>query len=141
VEAALALIVFFALLFLVLDAGWTLFVKATLQHAVAEGVRYGVTSQTSGGMGQVASIKGIVQWHALGLLSGDQSGKIAVRFVDAGTLVETGNNIGGNVVEVSVENYQITPLAPLLRSSTPISVTVRAADLLEPSPGGIPPSL
>ena len=43
------LLPFLALGFLVLDTGWTMFVKATLQNAVQEGARYGVTGQVSGG--------------------------------------------------------------------------------------------
>ena len=141
VEAGLGLVIFCALLFLLIDVAWSLFVKVTLQHAVAEGVRYAITGQTASGAGQLASIKSCVQLNALGLLNGAQSAKVAVRFYDPKTLLPSAWNAGGNVVEVSVEDYQVTPLAPLLRSGAAVSVTVRAADILEPTPGGIPPPL
>jgi Flp pilus assembly protein TadG len=141
VEAGLALVVFFALVFLALDAGWGLFVKVTLQHAVAAGVRYGVTGQTSEGLGHVASMRAVVQSHAMGLLNGSRAATVQIRFYDPATLAPTARNLGGNILEISVENYPITPLAPLLRSGVPIGVTVRAADLIEPSPGGVPPEL
>jgi Flp pilus assembly protein TadG len=139
VEAGLALTVFCAMLFLVIDAGWTLFVKSTLQHAVAEGVRYGVTGRTAGGQGQVASIKAVVLSQAMGLLDSQQR-TLAVRFYDPDTLGQTAQNLSGNLVEVAVESYQLAPLAPLLRSSTPIPLTVRATDIIEPSPGGVAPA-
>jgi len=141
VEAGLSLLGFCALLFLVLDAGWGLFVKVTLQHAAAEGVRYGVTGRTAPGLGQTASIRTVVQSQAMGLLDSTQAGSIAIRFYDPVTLAPTASNAGGNLLEVSVENYQFTPLAPLLRSSAPISITVRASDIIEPSPGGVAPAI
>lgn len=141
VEAGLALIVFCALLFLVIDTGWGLFVKVTLQHAAAEGVRYGVTGQRSGVQGQTASIRGVVQSQAMGLLDGAQASTIAIRFYDPNTLIQTASNIGGNLLEISIEGYQFTPFAPLLRSATPVSITVRASDIIEPSPGGVPPAI
>jgi len=138
VEAGLSFVPFFALLLLAADTGYGVWVKATLQHAVREGVRYGVTGQTSGGLGQGASIAAVVQNQAMGLLS-SQPGTISVRYYDPASLTETNSNADGNVLEVSVENYQLTPLAPLLRSSTPAAITVRAADIVEPPPGGAAP--
>lgn len=138
-EAGLGLTIFCALLFLVVDTGWGVFVKATLQHAVAEGVRYGITGQTSGGLGQAASIQAVVQSHAMGLLN-SQAGTIAIRYYNPNTLAQTGSNAAGNMVEVSVENYQFTPLAPLLRSANAISITARATDIIEPSPNGVAPA-
>jgi Flp pilus assembly protein TadG len=139
VEVGLGVTAFCALIFLVVDTGWGLFVKATLQHAVSEGVRYGITGQTSGQRGQSASIRAVVQANAMGLLDGAQSSTIYVRFFRPGNLAETTSNAGGNVLEVSVENYQFTPLAPLLRASAPVSITARATDIIQPSPGGIAP--
>jgi len=141
VEAGLGLTAFCAILFLVLDTGWGVFVKATLQHAVAEGVRYGITGQTSSGLGQTASIKSVVQLQAMGLLDGDQAGTIMIRFYDPNTLAQTASNAGGNLLEVSIEGYQFTPLAPLLRSGAPVSITARATDIIEPSPRGIAPPI
>jgi len=140
VEGGLMLLPFLALGFIVLDTAWGMFVKATLQHAIQEGVRYGVTGQVSGNLGQAASIEAVVQAQSLGLLTGSQSGTLSVQYLDATTLAPTNNNQGGNLVQVSVTNYQITPLAPLLRSGTAIPVTVTAADKIEGSPGGAAPA-
>ena len=136
-EAALVLIVGCGLMFLVIDTGWTLFVKATLQHAVAEGCRYAITGQTSNGLGQIASIESVVQTQAMGLLN-SQMGTLSVTFYNPTTLAQTTSNLGGNLVEVAISNYRLTPLAPLLYSRNSIPVTVRATDILEPSPGGVP---
>ena len=45
-----------------------LFLRATMQNAVREGVRYAVTYQTSGGLCQDDSIKTIVKNSAVGFL-------------------------------------------------------------------------
>jgi len=140
VEGGLMLLPFLALGFLVLDAGWGMFIKATLQNAVQEGVRYGVTGQVSAGMGQIASIKSVVTSASLGLLTGSQAGTLSVQFLDATTLQPTASNVGGNLVQVSVTAWQLTPLAPLLRSGKAVPVTVTAIDKMESSPGGIAPS-
>lgn len=139
VEAGLMLIPFFALGFMTLDAAWGIFIKATLQHAVQEGARYAVTGQVSGNLGQIASIEAVVQTQSFGLLTGAQAGTLSVTFLDPVSLTPTTSNQGGNLVQVSVTNYQIQPLAPLLRSSTPVPVTVSAVDVIEGSPGGVAP--
>src|SRR5579883_2077009 len=41
---------------LIIDIGWGVFTRSTLQYAVREGVRYAVTSQTATGLGQKDSI-------------------------------------------------------------------------------------
>ena len=47
-----------------------------------------------------------------------------------------GSNAAGTIVEVSIENYSHNWIAPLLRSNTPLSITVAAADRTE-SLGGL----
>jgi len=139
VEAGIMLLPFMALVFMTMDTAWALMVKATLQHAVREGVRYAVTGQTSGSNGQIASIEQVVLSQSLGLLTGSQAGTLSVQFLDPVTLAPTASNLGGNLVQVSVTGYQITPLAPLLRSGTPVPVSVTSIDKLEGSPGGVAP--
>lgn len=140
VEAAIAFPILLGLIFLMIDIGWTLFVKATLQHAVREGVRYAVTGQVNGGLGQMASIQGVVQQNAAGLLA-DHPETIHVSFFRPDTQQSTASNAGGNVVIVSVDGYQISPLLPFMHKGDPISVTVRSGDRLEASPASGPPSL
>lgn len=140
-EAAFVLIPLLALLLAILDIGFVIFLRSTFQHAVREGARYAVTGRTSGGMGQDASIKAVVQANAMGFLNGTAGAdKIHIRYYVPGTLTETASNAGGNIVEVSVEGYTWGWMAPLLMSKTPLTMTARSSDRVEPSPGGVPPT-
>ncbi len=150
-EMALCLLPFVGLNFLILSIGWAVFTKATLQHAVAEGVRYAVTSRTMPGLGHDASIKTTVQQNAMGFLSGDKADKITIQYylVDptTGELTATNSNLGGNIVEISVVDYSAGPLTPILQwvgpsgsPRSPSTFSVRASDRMEGSPGGIPPT-
>ena len=144
VELALVLLPLCALVFLILDIAWAFYVKATLQNAVREGVRYAITSQTMTGLGQDASIKAIVQQNAMGLLSGSSgAASIAIQYYLPNSLAPVSglnSNQGGNVVEVYVQNYSLPPLGPILRNPAPLSLGAKAFDRMEGSPGGIPPA-
>lgn len=140
VEAALAMLPFTAMLFLVLDTGWGLWVKATLQHAVVEGMRYGVTGQAIPGQGQVASIQNIVVNQAMGLLNGFPAVSITVRFYTPSTLAATSSNASGNVLEVSIVGYPFSPFSSLLKSGAAVPLTLSAAGIIEPQTGA-PPAL
>lgn len=140
VEAAFVLVPLFALIFAIVDFGLAIFVRSTLQHATREGVRYAVTYQTMDGMGHDDSIKNIVQYNAMGFLSGEGGEDlIAIRYFDPITLQEVGANNPGNLIEVSVEDYSFGFLAPLLRSAAPLSMTTRSSDRMEGLPGGSAP--
>src|SRR5262245_9155922 len=118
IELALNLLPFLGILFLILSIGWAIFAKASLQHAVAEGVRYAVTSQTKSGMGQDDSIKSVVQSNSMGILNGTNMNLVTIQYytIDAATgdLIKTTSNLGGNIVEVSVEGYTAKPLLPII---------------------------
>jgi len=139
------------LIFLILSVSFAIFTKANLQHAVEEGVRYAITSQTMTGMGQDASIKQVVQNNSMGLLRSTNANLISIQYytVDntTGALTPTMSNLGGNIVEISVTNYTASPLLPILswgssasNTHPPLGLTVRASDRMEGSPGGIPPT-
>src|ERR1700684_2604227 len=68
VEAMLVLLPTFALISGFFDVTFALFDWSTLQNAVREGVRYAVTFQTSGSLGQDASIAQTVMSNSMGLL-------------------------------------------------------------------------
>src|ERR1017187_4050320 len=51
------------------DVSYALFTWSTIQNAVREGVRYGITFQTMTGMHQDASIMQTVQNNSMGLVS------------------------------------------------------------------------
>lgn len=134
-ETALILVPLLAVLLATVDFALAIFVRATLQHAVREGVRYAVTYETLPGLGHDASIKQIVQKHALGLLNGRDE-LIHVRYYDPVHLEEVPENSPGNVIEVSVEGYQWRWLVPLLRSGGVIEIHAWASDRMEGLPGG-----
>ena len=64
-ESAFILIPFLALLLGIVDFGMSLFVKSTIQNAVAAGVRYAVTSQTKPGLCMDDSIRVVTQSNAM----------------------------------------------------------------------------
>lgn len=142
VEFSLVMIPMFGVLFLVIDLSWMLFVRATLQYAVREGVRYAVTGQTMTGMGQDNSIKTVVQQNSMGILSGSSgAAKITVSYFDPNNnLAATTSNAGGNVVQVSVAGVSVSPMAPLFHSASPLNLAAVSSDVVESSPGGIPPA-
>jgi Flp pilus assembly protein TadG len=145
VEMSFVVIALFGLLFLLIDLGWVVFAKASVQHAVREGCRFAVTSQTISGMGHLASIQEVVRQNSMGFISPAQAASVVqVRFYNPETLQPVsgaGSNAGGNLVIVAVENFEVRPLIPFVRSADPIRFSVRAADRMEASPMGIPPSL
>lgn len=151
---AFAMMILILFTVVLIDIGWGIFVKVTLQHAVREGVRYAITNQVAsdgsgGNLGHLSSIRGVVTQYAGNVLVG-QEDKITVKFFNPTSLVEDqspSRNRGGNVVMVSVENYEYFPIIPIGRNdpwwsleisrSTPIVITVHAADRMESCPMGV----
>jgi Flp pilus assembly protein TadG len=142
-ELGLVLIPTMALLFGVVDISLAIFKRSSFQHAAREGVRYAVTYQTMSGLGQDASIKAVVQTNAMGFLAGDSGAqKIAIRYYDPVTLTErtgAGSNAPGNIVEVSVENYNHTWIAPIMPMINPLPMAARSSDRMEGLPTGTSP--
>lgn len=137
VEAGLIMLPFMALVLGITEYSLALFVRTTMQHAVREGVRYAVTFQTLPTMCQDASIKEIVRRNAMGFLKpADVTSKVFVRYYRPDTLAATTANQPGNLVEISVENYQWRWIAPLWRSATPMTIVARSLDRMEGLPGG-----
>lgn len=152
-EFALVLLPLLAFVTVVMDVGWAIFAKSTLQRAVRVGVTNGIT-MTSGQLAQGAcltdSVKSIVQSNALGLLSGN-SGLSAIKvnyysppapnsnapMTDATS--STDGNSPGNIMQVSVQNFSLVPLLPRIVSwnsapdNTPLSLSVYSAGMIEPS--------
>jgi hypothetical protein len=138
VEMAFAILPLFALLFGIVDFGFAIFLRSTFQHAVREGARYAVTYQTMPGLGHDASIKSVVQTNAMGFLHGTaNANKIKIRYYLVDTFAETPANAPGNLVEISIEDYQFSWMAPLMRTATPLNILVRSSDRMEGLPGGM----
>jgi hypothetical protein len=137
-ETALILLPLLALVFAFIDHGLVIFMQSTFQHAVREGVRYAVTYQTIGGLGHDASIKQVVSRNAMGFLRGRENA-IKIRYFDPETFQEVPDNLPGNIIEVSIEGYQHSWIAPLWRTAGVIQLSARAADRMEGLPNGSAP--
>jgi Flp pilus assembly protein TadG len=149
VELALTLLPLMALIFAFADFSLLLFRWSTLENAVREGCRYAITFQTSGALGQDASIAQVVQQYALGVVTTTDSPQhIFVDYYSPGNLntsIASGGNIPGNVVQVSVRNVSWSWLAPLSGSfggggmfaSTPLGFSVYSCDILGGYPAGV----
>jgi hypothetical protein len=136
---------FLAMIMLTVDTAWVVFGEATLQEAVRIAVRQGVTltkSQVSTDL--TSTVKGIVQAHAVGMLNGSSGlSHIKVNYFDqnnpsSDVSGQSWGNIGGNIMQVSVQNYSLNPLMVRLfrlkdkPDVDPLNVTVYAADVIEP---------
>ncbi len=151
-EFTFSLLPMLAMMFLLLDASWAIFVKSTLAFAVRAGVRQGITiTGTQAGVSDLTTmVKKIVQSNALGLLAGPTGyAKIKVNYiqpppagssaaaVDVSTLPNGNNPL--NIMQVSIQGFSLGPLVPRIfgwktavdKSSTNIGAI--AADLIEPS--------
>lgn len=143
-EVALIFFPMFALFLALVDIPIGLFLRATMQHAVREGVRYAVTHRTLSGMCQDDSIRYVVKGAAAGFLgSGAHDAKIKVRYYAPGNLdtelTGMSSNAPGNIVEVAIEGYAWNWLAPLLRNSSSFTINVYAADRMEGVGGAMAP--
>jgi Flp pilus assembly protein TadG len=142
IELSFALVPFLALSLAIIDFSIPIFVRTTLTHAVREGSRYGITYQTRSGKTHSQSIQDVVMEQSMGFLSGTPGrDKVKVRFYSPTTFAEqTGpdRNIGGNVVEVSVEGFTWQYMVPLWRSSAPLNIHATSSDRLEMLPRSAP---
>ena len=155
VEFTMALPLFLALLFGVLNQAWLIYRTATLQFAVREGCRYAITNQVlpltdTGGnnYGVIESIKYIVQQRAMGFLGGKPTDPgyqyIYVNYYNPSSSLTSPDtsstqNQGGNVVEVSVESLPGKNLIPFMPIFFPINLAARSSDRVEGTPiGGLP---
>lgn len=150
-EGVFTILPTFALLFAFVDFGLLLFRWATLQNAVREGCRYAITFQTVTGEGQNASIEGVVQQYAMGIVkTTDTPQDIFVNYYSPSNLttpIASGGNVPGNIVEVSVQGVSWSWLAPLsgsyggnvpfFRSTTPIVLNIYSSDILGGYPAGV----
>lgn len=148
VECTFTLLPMFALILGFIDVGMMVFRWSTLQNAVREGSRYAITLQTSGTLGQDASIEQVVQSYAMGLVkTTDSPNRIKVNYylpTDLNTPIGTGGNVPGNIVEVSVQGIPFSWIMPLsgtfsapLYASSPVTLNVYSLDML----GGLPPGV
>src|SRR5947209_16618913 len=73
-EFTFALLPLLAMMFVLLDAAWGMYVKSTMMYAVRVGVRVGITitgtQATAAGKDLTTMVKDVVQSNAMGLLAG-----------------------------------------------------------------------
>lgn len=163
IEFTLVFLPLVGFIFLLLDLGWVIYKRATLQFAVREGCRYAITNRTQpltdssgNAFGMIDSVKWVVQRKAMGFLGSQTSdpgwSMIQVRFYDPNTSLTSAlplpancsstvasPNSGGNLVEVSVENFTASPLAAVLKSANPMVFVARSSDRMEGNPSsGVP---
>jgi len=158
VEFTLVMLPLLSILFVLLDASWAIFAKATLQQAARVGVRTGITitgtQATAAGESLTDMVKDTVQANALGLLAGTtgrsyikvhyyaQDSTSATGVSDVST--DTNGNDPGNIMQVSVVSFPLVPLLPHIFSwatapnRNPTVLNVASADRIEPS-GDVPP--
>ncbi len=142
VEFALVLLPLFALVFLSFDTAWVIFIRAALQEAVREGVRFGITGQSMSGACLDASIQQVVKTYSFGFVK--SPGQVSIAYYSpfnpgtnlAGT---PGATAGGNILQVSINGVSVRSVAPLWRSATPLNLSATAVDVMETSPSNFPP--
>jgi hypothetical protein len=138
VEATLIFIPLLLLTFLMLDLSMVIFLRTTMQEAVREGARYAITGQNTTGPCQDDSIKTVVKNHALGFLTPTAAAAtVHVQFVSPSTGGQ-GTNAPGQIVNVKIEGYKYSSLAPFERLNFPLYVFATASDEIEPYSGAAP---
>jgi len=149
------------MVFVFLDIAWAIFVKSTLNYAVHQGLRYGITitgtQATAASSDLSAMTKARVQASAIGLLAGTTGlSHIKIHFYTPAapstnappTQVDAAPDANRplNIMQVSIEGFSLSPLLPRIfgwydksspdTSATPIAAT--SYDMIEPS-RDIPP--
>lgn len=133
VEAALVTLIMFALIFLLMDISLSLFIKSTLQEAARDGVRFGITEQLASGKSYLNdSIYSVVQASAGGFISNPGCQVTIAYFDPYGGATTTPT--GGDILQVSINGYQYTPLGAIMKSGAPVSISVEASDVMEQCP-------
>jgi hypothetical protein len=123
------------------DFSLGIFVRNSVQFAVREGCRYGVTGQTKSGMGHLDSIRDVVKQTSFGFV--EENEQISITFYDRnglGELTGSGSNASGNVLQVSVPNFQWQWIVVGAFGVGPLKFTVSSSDVLEPQ-NGVSPTL
>ncbi|HUI78432.1 MAG TPA: TadE family protein [Bryobacteraceae bacterium] len=156
IEFTLVFLPMLAFVTVIADTAWAIWAEATLQRAVRLGVRVGVTLTAVQTNDLTDTVKGTVQAYSFGLLNGASGlALIKVHYFQppapasnaAATDVSTQPNgdVGGNIMQVSVQNFNLNPLMPRITSwktapdKNPFIFSVSSADIIEPSNN--PPSI
>jgi Flp pilus assembly protein TadG len=143
VEFAFVILPLLGLLFLLIDTAWVIFAKASMQEAVREGVRFGVTGGSGACPSLNACIQQVVQQYSAGFVNAQNVASVVqIQYTspsDSATPLTgcTATN-AGNILQVTISRVAIVPMAPLLRSKSPLSLGASAADAMEASSNPCP---
>jgi hypothetical protein len=91
------------------------------------------------------SIRSVVQYNSMGLLAGTAGwNAIQVQYKEPVGFTDitgaAGCNNSPNLLEVTVDNFSVVPLLPLLRSAAPMVLRAISSDRMEACvPTGCPP--
>lgn len=142
VEFALVFIPFLVILMAIFDFSFALYTRGALHNAVREGVRYAITAQVQAGQGHDQSIKNVIRTNSAGVLSVEDEELININYFlpACSSGCETQSNGPGNIVVVSVDEYEIPVVGPLsgLGAKGPLLISVSAVDKMEPYSGAPP---
>jgi Flp pilus assembly protein TadG len=151
VEFTLVLFPLLGFMTVLVDIAWPTIAKASMQRAVRQAVRTGITltsSQMSGSSCLTGVVKALVQSNSMGLLNGTSGlSYIKVNYfavpppgsTASTTDVSTQSNADapGNIMQVSVQAFPVKPLMPIMGmgslSQSTLPVTVYSSDLIEPN--------
>lgn len=152
IEFTLVFLPLLTMILVLLDISWAVFAKSTLEYAVRNGVRTGITitgaQATAAGGCLTDIVKAKVQSSALGMLPGASGlGKIKVHyFLPSGTSAaptdvstQSDGNKPLNIMQVSIEGFSLRALTPRIwswKQSADVSssaIYAASADLIEAS--------
>lgn len=143
VEFALVLIPLLAFVMLIFDVAWAIFAQATIQEAVREGVRVGVTAKASGSCTTVTcSVQNTVKTYSFGFISNTSSVQVSYYSPSGGTLTQvsgSGADVGGNIIQVTVSALTINSMGPIMRTQKSVVVGATASDVIESNSSPSPP--
>jgi Flp pilus assembly protein TadG len=143
IELSFTLIPFLAMMFAIADFAMPIFLHSTFTAAVREAVRYGVTYNTTYNgttyATQTDAIKAVAQANSLGFLGGTTGlAMISVKYYlpvsPFGEVTTVGKNANGNILEVSIANFNWLPMAPVNRMAAALAVGAISSDRLESLP-------
>jgi hypothetical protein len=144
VEFSIVLLPLIGLILVTLNIAWSVFARATLQHAVREGVRFGVTGQVLPGNSCLgSSVQQVVANNSFGFIpASSASTYVTVSYYSPANLAPitgSGGPSGGNVIQVSIGNVAAHSLGSVWRTFSPIQLSAIASDVMESPSSGVPP--
>ena len=126
VEFSLVFVFFLILMLVFAQASLYIWTKATLNFAVRQAVRYGVTGLVSDGRGHDESIRAAAARNAVGLANAQAlDSRVEIEYFDPRGM-PTDRNDGRNTMVVSVKEYPVPVFVPGLfgkLSTLPVSVS------------------